>query len=346
MKTPEDVKKVISAQTEVLDAELQKVFHNVPDLPMYDHLAYFMGFKNEKLEPEITYGGKRFRSSLMLMLGEWYGQKEITLPFAVALELYHNFTLIHDDVIDRDTHRRGRPTVWKLFGHDHAINDGDAQLLIMSEMLAGASAGSVCGAKAQKFLLQQFRIVVEGQFLDFELTEKKIGDEGVTEDAYLDMIRRKTAELIVAAARGAGILAERPGAEQVALEEFGRSLGMAYQICDDTYSIWATAEQTGKRSYGDIKERKKTLPILFAHDKLEGSDSKNLEAVFSSDSELTDSDCEEVIDLLDKVETKAAMEKVIADHADKAKEAACSLSLSEDQQETLCVLVDSLLPKV
>ena len=346
MKTPEDVKKVISAQTEVLDQELQKVFASTPNLPLYDHLAYFMGFKNEALESEISYGGKRFRSSLMVMLGEWFDKKDEVLPFAVALELYHNFTLIHDDVIDKDTHRRGRPTVWKLFGHDHAINDGDAQLIIMSEMLAHAAGGSTAGPEAQRFLLQQFRIVIEGQYLDFELTEKKIGDEGVDEAAYLDMIRRKTAELIVAAARGAGLVSLRPEAELKALEQFGRSLGLAYQICDDTYSIWASSEQTGKRNYGDIKERKKTLPILFAHGNLAGADKTKLEQVFAGEDELTNSDCEEVIKLLDSVDTKTAMEAVIEGHASDAKNAVETLSLYDEQKDTLKVLVDSLLPKV
>lgn len=346
MKTPEDVKQVIAHQTELLDKELQKVFDAEPNLPMYQHLAYFMGFRNEALEPEVTYGGKRFRSSLMLMLAGWYGKKDIATQFAVALELYHNFTLIHDDVIDRDTHRRGRPTVWKLFGHDHAINDGDAQLFIMNRILAKAAGECATGPVTQLFLLEQFQVVIEGQFLDFELTNKKLGDEAVTEAAYIDMIRRKTAELIVAASRGAGLLSEQSEAECQALEDFGRSLGLAYQICDDTYSIWATSEQTGKRNYGDIKERKKTLPILFAYRTLSDDSRQVLVDYFAGNGELTDSECEEIIKLLDSVDTKIAMEKEIDAYANAAIGAAQKLSLSHEQKETLRALVDSLLPRV
>lgn len=346
MNTPEDIKKIIAPYTAAIDSELQKLFTETSDLKMYEHLAYFMGFRNAQLEPEVVYGGKRFRSSMMLMLGEWYAAQSETLPFATALELYHNFTLIHDDVVDKDTHRRGRPTVWYLFGHDHAINSGDAQLVMVAELLASSSGATKSGPAAQAFMLRQFRTVIEGQFLDFELTGKKLGEVAVNQTAYEEMIRCKTAELIVAAFRGAGILSKKSEEECNLLEVCGRSLGMAYQICDDTYSIWSTSENTGKRNYGDIKERKKTLPILFAHEKLAAADREKMETIFAGTNELKDSDCEEVIVLLDKVETRQHMEVVIAQYADAAKAAARKLLVTSEQQETLCDLVDSLLPKV
>lgn len=345
MQTPQDVKKIFANYTEAIDSELKKLFAATPDLAMYGHLAYFMGFKNEQLEDEVVYGGKRFRSSVMLMLADYYGFKNAALPFATALELYHNFTLIHDDVVDRDTHRRGRPTVWHLFGHDHAINSGDAQMIMMAEMLAKAAGVKDAGQKTQQFLLQQFRVVVEGQYLDFELTSVQLGNEFVTQVIYKDMIRRKTAELIVAATKGAGILAERDEKELSHLENYGRSLGMAYQICDDVVSIWATSDTTGKRNYGDLKEKKKTLPILFAYEKLETEKRKQLEELYAKET-LSDDDCLSVIELLDSVDTKATMEKAFNDYADTAKNSARALSITNEQQEVLCKLVDSLLPKV
>lgn len=348
MQTPEDIQKILSVQTEILDTALENFFTTTPALPLYDHLAYFMGFRDEALKPAKIYGGKRFRSGLMLLLGEYYGARDIVLPYALALELYHNFTLIHDDVVDRDTHRRGRPTVWQLFGTDNAINDGDAQLLLVSELLAKAAheSGSANGVAAQRYVLQQFRTVVEGQYLDFELTKAKLGDKGINKSSYLEMVRCKTAELIVAAAEGTGIITEQPEAECAELARYARSLGIAYQICDDVVSIWATSEATGKRSYGDIKERKKTLPVLHAHHTLPEPQRARLVALYADDVEMSDETCEEIIALLDEVDTKSAMERVIAEHATNAKAAAQSLSLVESHQETLCVLVDSLLPKV
>ncbi len=348
MQTPDNIKQLLSAQTERLDTELERFFSDTPTLPLYEHLAYFMGFKNEALEPHRTYGGKRFRASLMLLLANWYHNLEPTVPFAMALELYHNFTLIHDDVVDRDTHRRGRPTVWHLFGTDHAINDGDAQLLLVGELLAKAASEhpSPAGVLAQQFLLKQFRVVVEGQYLDFELTKAALGSPAATQANYIEMIRCKTAELIVAASKGAGIIAEQSPSELDNLERYGRSLGLAYQICDDVVSIWATSEATGKRNYGDIKERKKTLPVLYAYEQLDGRGRQQLQALFTTEHELSDADCEEVIALLDTVDTKGVMEAVITEHANAAKAAAGALSISSEQQATLSALVDSLLPTV
>jgi geranylgeranyl diphosphate synthase type I len=345
MQSTADVRNITPFYTSKIDAYLQQVFDSAPDLPMYDHLAYFMGFKNEQLQTEVVYGGKRFRSSLLLMLGDWYGQLEPALPFAGALELYHNFTLIHDDVVDKDTHRRGRPTVWHLFGSDHAINDGDAQHLMMAEILAAAAEGSAAARETQRFLLKQFRTVVEGQYLDFALTTATLGDAEVNQAAYEEMIRRKTAELIVAAAQGAGILAGQSEAECQLLKTYAQSLGMAYQMCDDVVSIWATSETTGKRNYGDIKEKKKTLPILFAYEQLAAAEKAQLAQLYSQ-AELSDADCETVITLLDSVGTKPAMEISINEYATKAKTAAQALTLTADQRDTLCCMVDSLLPKV
>jgi geranylgeranyl diphosphate synthase type I len=339
------VRNITPLYTNQIDGYLKHVFASAPDLPMYDHLAYFMGFKNEQLQPEVVYGGKRFRSSLLLMLGDWYGQLEAVLPFAGALELYHNFTLIHDDVVDKDTHRRGRPTVWHLFGHDHAINDGDAQLLMVAEILATAAQGGAAARETQHFFLKQFRIVVEGQYLDFELTNAMLGDAAVNRAAYKEMIRCKTAELIVAAAQGAGILTGQSEAECQLLKTYAHSLGMAYQMCDDVVSIWATSETTGKRNYGDVKEKKKTLPILFAYEQLATAEKQQLARLYSQ-AGLSDTDCETVITLLDNIDTKPAMEISINEYATKAKTAAQALTLTVDQKDTLCSVVDSLLPKV
>jgi geranylgeranyl diphosphate synthase type I len=345
MQSPIDVRNITPHYTSQIDTYLEHVFASAPDLPMYDHLAYFMGFKNEQLQPEVVYGGKRFRSSLLLMLGDWYGQSEAALPFAGALELYHNFTLIHDDVIDKDTHRRGRPTVWHLFGHDHAINDGDAQLLLVAEILATAAVGSETARETQHFLLKQFQIVIEGQYLDFELTKATLGDPAVNRVAYEDMIRRKTAELLVAAAQGAGIITGQSEAECTLLKTYAHSLGMAYQICDDVVSIWASSETTGKRKYGDVKEKKKTLPILFAYEQLLPADRDQLARLYGQ-VELDDTACAAVISLLDSVDTKSVMEEIINEYAEAAKEAAQALTLTQEQRDTLCSLVDSLLPKV
>lgn len=344
MQAPQGIKELFTEYQTQIDAELEQVFSNTPKLPMYDHLAYFMGFKNESLEPEVTYGGKRFRSALMLMLGDWYGCKEQVLSYSVALELYHNFTLIHDDVVDGDTLRRGRPTVWKLFGHDHAINDGDAQLLMVAQFLAAAGKGD--SNHAQMFLLEQFLKVVEGQHRDFTLTEAQLGDLGVTEEAYRTMIGQKTADLIVAATVGAGMVAGVSKEEEQLLWDYGENLGLAYQVCDDVISIWADGAKTGKRDYGDLKERKKTLPILYAYRHLSGDAKDRLVYLYKQSNELDDESCQEIVDLLAEVDTHTVMREEIEVYAQKAKSAAAELLLPTEAKEKLMDIVDTLLPTV
>jgi geranylgeranyl diphosphate synthase, type I len=346
MNPPPDVASILAPYTRRIDASLAGLFVELPELPLYQHLAYFMGFRNADLSPGVVYGGKRFRSALMLMLGEGYGTQSATLPLATALELFHNFTLIHDDVVDKDTHRRGRPTVWYQFGVDHAINDGDAQMLIVAELLGGAAATIPTGPKTQEFMLRQFRKVVEGQYLDFMLTNLPLDDARVTEEAYLTMIERKTSDLIIAATGGAGILADVADAEQAALITYGRSLGLAYQICDDVISIWADTATTGKRTYGDVRERKKTLPILFAYRTLGEAQQAELLALYTGTAEIDDAACVRIIKLLDQVDTVPAMRAAIDTHANAAKAAAGELSVSSELKETLITVVDSLLPSV
>ncbi|MCA9360572.1 polyprenyl synthetase family protein, partial [Candidatus Kaiserbacteria bacterium] len=130
MNNSEHSNQPLDKYTDILDFELQNVFDVAPDLEMYRHMAYFMGFADENLALKRSYGGKRFRSKLTLLLGDCYGILEKVVPAAVSIELFHNSTLIHDDIVDGDTLRRGRPTVWKLVGKDHAINSGDAQILM------------------------------------------------------------------------------------------------------------------------------------------------------------------------------------------------------------------------
>lgn len=344
MQAPQEIKDLFSEYQTQIDSELEKVFDNTPGLPMYDHLAYFMGFKNEKLEPKITYAGKRFRSALMLMLGDWYGEKELVMPYAVALELYHNFTLIHDDVVDGDTMRRGRPTVWKLFGHDHAINDGDAQLLMVAQFLA--AAGAKDRSRAQMFLLEQFLKVVEGQHRDFTLTEAKLGDEVVTEEDYRLMIHQKTADLIIAATVGAGIVAGVDNDELEKLKVYGEKLGMAYQVCDDVISIWTEGAKTGKRDYGDIIEKKKTLPVLYAYERMDSESKGKLLDIYNREETLSTDQCEQVIDLLNQTDVASVMQSEIDEYAKDAKSAAASLSLPNECKEKLENIVDTLLPKV
>lgn len=347
MEGSKSVREVFAGYTAAVDDSLHQLFSQLPKYTMYQHLAYFMGFADEELKPATIYGGKRFRSALCLMLSDFYGHKEAAVPTATAIELFHNFTLIHDDIVDGDTLRRGRPTVWKLFGTDHAINSGDAQALLAYQTVAQGNALPLEQLVAvQSCLGEQFLAVIEGQYLDFTLTDAALTDEIVNAEAYFEMIERKTAALIVAATKGAGLVANVSEADLEALVTYGHQLGVAYQICDDTVSIWADQDETGKRAYGDLLEQKKTLPILYAHERLAAEDKAKLEAYFAQSEPLTDADAEAILSLLDSVGTYEAMREEIERTAGAAKAAAQKLSLTDEQRATLVAVVDALLPQV
>ncbi len=226
---------------------LREFLDEQPGYDMYGMMRYFFGFADEKLQSIDIYAGKKFRSSLCLLIADLYGAKDAALHAALSLEMFHNFTLIHDDIEDHDELRRGRKTVWSIWGINHGINTGDAQAILAYRLLtSGAAADPERGIPVADFLMQKYQEVIEGQFLDFTLTDLPIDHPDVHADAYFAMIARKTAALIGAAARAPAMLAGLSEKECSQLWEYGYNLGIAYQLCDDTVSIWGEKAKTAK----------------------------------------------------------------------------------------------------
>lgn len=348
MRSTQDVQDIFGAYTRVLDDELSRFLNELSktNLDLYKHITYFLGFADESLNPQRVYGGKRFRPSLILMLTDWYGKENEALPVALSVELFHNFTLIHDDVVDGDELRRGRPTVWKLWGKHHAINDGDALLLLAHLVLAEKTNDPEILRKILCVLLPQYQKVVEGQYLDFVLAEVDLDDKKVTKEMYFDMVGKKTATLIAASAQAAGIISSVSADEQNLLYKYGYELGVAYQISDDLVSIWDSGKMEGDRLYNDIYERKKTLPILSALEMLPQKQRNTLVSVFNSREDLSEKDAKEIAAMLSGVDVQTYVRRVIETHVEKAKYAAQSLSLDSKHKGTLCDIVDVLLPAV
>ena len=234
--------------------------------PHYQMMAYHLGWVDEAFRPGDFPVGKRIRPLLCLMACEAVGgDPSQALPAAAAVELLHNFSLIHDDLQDRDETRRHRPTVWKLWGEAQAINVGDgmfalayAALLRLAER--GVPEGVVLRVLAR--FNQACQALTEGQYLDMRFESQ----ERVTVAEYMRMIRGKTASLMAASLALGGILGGG-GADRVArLARFGESIGLAFQIRDDILGIWGDPGVTGKPAGNDILRRKKSLPLLYALD--------------------------------------------------------------------------------
>lgn len=219
---------------------------------------YHLGWTDADGRPAAGNGGKGLRPTLALLSAEAAGAPVTTgLPGAVAVELVHNFSLLHDDVIDRDRTRRHRPTAWALFGIGPAVVTGDALLVLAHQALLAAGPR---GPQAASAMARATADMISGQAEDLSFSERL--DVGVEE--CLAMAGRKTGALLACAASVGALLAGAPARTVGALEEFGYQLGVAFQCIDDVLGIWGRPETTGKPAGGDLREHKKTLPVAAA----------------------------------------------------------------------------------
>ncbi len=208
--------------------------------------------------------GKRIRPILLLLCAESAGgDPSDAMSAAAAVELLHNFSLIHDDIQDRSTKRRGRATVWALWGMAQAINAGDAMytlayLAMYRLAMRGLAPDQVL--EAARLFSDTCLALTMGQHMDIDFEHRP----DVSTNAYLKMIGAKSAALIAASAELGAFCAGARAELRQHYASFGRSLGMAFQIRDDILGIWGDEQRTGKPANSDIIARKKTLPVIYA----------------------------------------------------------------------------------
>lgn len=208
---------------------------------------------------ELSLGGKRIRPVLMLMAYELYRDDvETILPTALGLEMYHNYTLLHDDVMDRADMRRGKPTVHKVWNENTAILSGDAMLVLAYQLMGQARAEHL---KAVLDLFTETALEIgEGQQYDMEFEQRM----DVREEEYIEMIRLKTSVLLACAVKMGAMQAGASATDQEHLYAFGESLGLAFQLQDDLLDVYGDPKTFGKKIGGDILEGKKTYMLINA----------------------------------------------------------------------------------
>jgi geranylgeranyl diphosphate synthase type I len=223
-------------------------------------LSYHMGWEGEGAGPEAM--GKRIRPLLVLLCsassgGEW----RRALPAAAAVELIHNFSLIHDDIEDNSPLRRGRPTVWKKWGVPQAVNAGDTMFTLahLELLRLEETTTSEIALRASLTLQETCLRLTQGQYLDIAYESR--GD--LTLEAYWPMVSGKTAALITACAGLGAIVAGREASICEPYSRFGRLLGLAFKAQDDLLGIWGDAALTGKSAESDLVSGKKSLPTLY-----------------------------------------------------------------------------------
>ncbi|MCL0082470.1 polyprenyl synthetase family protein [Dehalococcoidia bacterium] len=244
-----------------LEAELRRIVGHSP-LPLYHMMRYHLGWIDVSGQSQLTSGRKLLRPSLCLLScesvgGDWH----LALPAAAALELVHNFSLIHDDIEDEGRKRRGRPTVWSVWGQPQAINTGDAMHTLARLTLLRLEGKGVAPGKilsAVRLLDETCLRLCEGQYLDMSYEERL----DISIDDYLEMIGLKTAALFECSLKLGALLGTDDERAIEGLGRFGRNLGLAFQIQDDVLGIWGEDKITGKPA-SDILKKKKTLPVIY-----------------------------------------------------------------------------------
>lgn len=213
----------------------------------------------EPIEYTLAAGGKRVRPQLAMIASQLFGGKdEEVLPAALALEVFHNFTLLHDDVMDKADVRRGRPTVHVKWNENTAILSGDQMLIEAYKLLSGVPADKL--PKVLQLFNKMATEICEGQQYDVDFESQ----EQVTIEEYLKMIRLKTAVLLATALKMGSYIAGANTEQQDMLYEFGINIGLAFQIQDDILDVWGNPETFGKAVGGDISCNKKTFVALTA----------------------------------------------------------------------------------
>lgn len=252
----------LTRHQEAVAAYLRSLLRKEGPALLYRMLRYHMGWEEPDGRPAAA-GGKAVRPGLCLLACEAAGGRtERALPAAAAVELVHNFSLIHDDVQDRDQQRRHRPTVWAIWGDAQAINAGDAMLSLAHLALtdlrrAGVPPESVI--EAARALDSATLEMVEGQTLDIAFE----AEESVDLAAYLEMAEKKTGALMGCALRLGALAAGAPGPVLEELDRCGRRIGVAFQARDDILGMWGATSRTGKAAGADIRRRKKSLPLVY-----------------------------------------------------------------------------------
>jgi len=312
MHTAEDL---LQSVNEALDREN---FHREPR-ELYEPITYI-----------ISLGGKRIRPVMLLMAVDMYGgDLQLAMPAALGIEIFHNFSLVHDDIMDRAPLRRGKPTVHEKWNANTAILSGDTMLVKAYEQFLKLPEPLI------KQVLTVFNHtatgVCEGQQLDMNFEERV--DVSITE--YLEMIRLKTAVLIGAALKLGSIAAGAPEEDQQQLFDFGIHTGLLFQLRDDLLDTYGDAAVFGKKLYGDIIANKKTFLFLKAMEFTSGKERRKLAELYANPSIAPEIKVKKVMDYFDDADVKKQTEYKIQEHYELAREAFMALKVAEENKKPL-----------
>jgi geranylgeranyl diphosphate synthase type I len=275
-------------------------------------MMYHLGWLDERFNACDFKGGKQLRSTMCLLACEAIaGDCRPALPAAAAVELVHNFSLIHDDIEDGDEKRRHRNTVWKLWGVPQAINTGDAMDVVSYMAIMDLKVNPAAMIDVLRVFNDTIMQLCEGQYLDMDFQTR----DGVTVDEYIGMITGKTAALIEASTAIGAMAAGADASTARHFKDFGRKIGIGFQIHDDILGIWGDPAKTGKSARNDIRNKKKTMPVLYAMQySPERADLKRLYAK----KKLSEADIDRICDILTRAKAYEYTTRMAKQYKDEA----------------------------
>ena len=306
-------------------------------------LQYHLGWADREGNPAVgrTSQGKALRPTLCMFACEALaGNPAQATAAAAAIELIHNFSLIHDDIQDQDLERRHQATVWALWGQPRALVAGDAmQSLGDLAMLgsAGLSVSAETTVRVSRILNEAYLEMIEGQCLDLGFESST----SITTDDYLHMIACKTGALIRSSVEIGAALASDDGEVIGAFAQFGSYLGRAFQIRDDYLGVWGDESSTGKSADNDIRRRKKSFPAVFALERAAGTARDDLLRIYGQE-ELEDSDVERVMSIMDELGAAQYAQRLTRESAEEALRSLEKVALPAWARDEVDQLVDFL----
>ena len=312
------------------------------DTSVYDLLRYYMGWVDTEGNPTSGTEGKYLRPTLCLFACEAVGgRREQALPAAAALELIHNFSLIHDDIQDRDETRHHRKTLWAIWGVPKALVGGNVLRIIADSTLDNLQSIGIPPTRVLLVvdqLTQAYLEMIEGQYLDISFE----GQNEVGMKRYLDMIARKTGALIRCSFTMGALVGSSEAKVAEAFQQSGKALGFVFQVRDDILGIWGDEESTGKPVGADIRRKKNSFPTVYAMSQASGEAKRHLLRIYDKE-DLDDSDVEDVLHIMEQLNVRGRAHALAAEEGEAAVDALAAVEMSECARREYENLVEFLL---
>jgi len=312
----------------IINREIQSIEYPENTSGLYEPVAYLLTLKGKKIRPALT----------LLACNLYSDEVKEAIPVALAWEIFHNFTLMHDDVMDKADLRRGQATVHKKWNENAAILSGDAMLILSYMYLAKSSPQHL------KILLNLFSNtaaqICEGQQIDMEYEKQTF----ISIEEYIEMIRLKTAVMLGACLQSGAIVGGANESDRQSLYDFGIRLGIAFQIEDDWLDVYGNPELVGKKTGGDILCNKKTFLLVTALETAKGEDKKALLYWLDNDTQ-PDEKINAVRQIYDKLSVREKTQTVLQSYYHQAISALQKVSVDEGRKKILKDIAENLIKR-